>query len=109
MKRVDHNKLVRDRIPEVIAAAGDRPTTRVLDKAEYIYELRRKLVEEVEEFNASDDAEELVDILEVVYTIASSMGVDPIQLDKMRNAKKDKSGGFEAKVYLIHTDQFQTA
>jgi len=104
MKRVDHNKLVRDRIPEIIAAAGDRPTTRVLDRAEYIHELRRKLVEEVGEFNTSNDAEELVDILEVVYAIASRMGIDPIQLEKMRNAKKEKRGGFETKVFLIHTE-----
>jgi len=53
MKRVTYNKLVRDRIPEIIAAAGSRPKTRVLDEAEYISELRRKLVEEVEEFNTS--------------------------------------------------------
>lgn len=104
MKRVVHNKLVRDRIPEIVAAAEDRPTTRVLDEAEYIRELRRKLMEEVEEFNISDDAEELVDILEVVYAIASRMGIDPIVLDKMRNAKKEKRGGFEAKVFLIHTE-----
>lgn len=104
MKRIVYNKLVRDRIPEIITAAGDRPITRILDEAEYIDELRRKLVEEVEEFNISDDAEELVDILEVVYAIASRMGIDPILLDKLRNAKKEKRGGFEAKVFLIHTE-----
>ena len=104
MKRVVYNKLVRDRIPEIIAAAGDRPTTRVLDEAEYIAELRRKLVEEVEEFNTSDDAEELVDILEVVFALASQMGLDQKQLDKLRNAKKEQRGGFEAKVFLIHTE-----
>ena len=104
MKRVVYNKLVRDRIPEIIAAAGDRPTTRVLDEAEYIAELRRKLVEEVEEFNTSDDAEELVDILEVVFDLASQMGLDQKQLDKLRNAKKEQRGGFEAKVFLIHTE-----
>lgn len=104
MKQVDYNKLVRDRIPEIIAAAGDRPKTQVLDEDEYIHELRRKLVEEVEEFNTSCDAEELVDILEVVYAIASRMGIDPIMLDKLRNAKKEKRGGFEAKVFLIHTE-----
>ena len=104
MKRVVYNKLVRDRIPEIIAAAGDRPTTRVLDEAECIAELRRKLVEEVEEFNTSDDAEELVDILEVVFALASQMGLDQKQLHKLRNAKKEQRGGFEAKVFLIHTE-----
>lgn len=104
MKRVTYNKLVRDRIPEIIAAAGDRPTTRVLDEDEYTAELRRKLVEEVEEFNTSNDAEELVDILEVVFAVASRMGIDPTQLDRLRQSKKERRGGFEAKVFLIDTE-----
>lgn len=104
MKRVTYNKLVRDRIPDIIAAAGDRPTSRVLDRAEYIHELRRKLVEEVGEFNTSNDAEELIDILEVVYAIASRMGIYPILLDKLRQSKKEKRGGFDAKTILMNTE-----
>ena len=104
MKRVTYNKLVRDRIPEIIAAAGSRPKTRVLDEAEYISELRRKLVEEVEEFNTSNDAEELADILEVLFAIASQMRIDPVLLDELRRSKKEERGGFEAKVFLINVE-----
>ncbi len=104
MKRVTYNKLVRDRIPEIIAAAGHHPKTRVLDEAEYTAELRRKLVEEVEEYNTSNDVEELADILEVVFAIASQMGIDPLLLDELRRSKKDKRGGFEAKVFLIDAE-----
>lgn len=104
MRRVTYNKLVRDRIPEIIAAAGHHPKTRILDDAEYISELRRKLVEEVEEFNTSNDTDELVDILEVIYAIASQMGIDRTLLDELRRSKKDERGGFEAKVFLISTE-----
>ena len=104
MKRVTYNKLVRDRIPEIISAAGSRPKTRVLEEAEYISELRRKLVEEVEEFITSNDAEELADILEVLFAVASQMGLDPMLLEELRRSKKDKRGGFEAKVFLINVE-----
>ena len=104
MKPVTYNKLVRDRIPEIITAAGSRPKSRILDEAEYTTELRRKLVEEVEEFNTSNDAEELADILEVLFAIATQMGIDPMLLDELRRSKKDKRGGFEAKVFLINVE-----
>ena len=107
MRRVTYNKLVRDRIPEIIAAAGHHPKTRFLDDAEYISELRRKLVEEVEEFNTSNNAEELADILEVLFAIASQMGIDPLLLDELRRSKKDKRGGFEAKVFLIDAESHE--
>ena len=107
MRRVTYNKLVRDRIPEIIAAAGHHPRTRVLDDAEYTAQLRRKLVEEVEEFITSNDAEELTDILEVLFAIASQMGIDPQLLDELRRSKKDKRGGFEAKILLIDAESHE--
>ncbi|MGD0246388.1 MAG: nucleoside triphosphate pyrophosphohydrolase [Streptosporangiaceae bacterium] len=47
--RVAHHKLVRDQIPEIIAAAGRQPVTRVLDQAGYQAALRAKLIEEARE------------------------------------------------------------
>ena len=40
---MDYNKLVRDRIPEIIAAQGERPVTRVLDDQAYAVCLEKKL------------------------------------------------------------------
>ena len=59
-------KLVRDRIPEIINESGRHCSVRVLDDAEYYIELKRKLVEEVDEFLAETNLEELADILEVI-------------------------------------------
>jgi predicted house-cleaning noncanonical NTP pyrophosphatase (MazG superfamily) len=47
--RVAHHKLVRDQIPQIIAADGGRPVTRVLDQASYRAALRAKLLEEARE------------------------------------------------------------
>ena len=50
--RVAYNKLVRDQIPDIIAATGSQPSTRVLDHASYRGALRSKLLEEAREAEA---------------------------------------------------------
>ena len=77
--RVAYNKLVRDQIPDIIAAAGSRPSTRVLDHASYRGALRSKLLEEAREAEAATDdqlASELADVLEVLRALATAHGMD---------------------------------
>jgi len=100
-----HNKLVRDKIPEIITANGDVPTTRVLGKAEYDEELRRKLLEEAAEAAASDDTTELADVLEVVYALADQAGLTREELETIRALKEQKRGAFSKKLYLIETKE----
>lgn len=98
-----HNKLVRDRILEIIAEHGERSVTRILNDLEYKQELKQKLHEEIEEFGQSDSIEELVDILEVVYALAATQKVSPEQLEAIRQEKRKKRGGFEKRILLIET------
>jgi predicted house-cleaning noncanonical NTP pyrophosphatase (MazG superfamily) len=100
---VKHNKLVRDKIPEIILARGDKPVSQVLDADAYRRELRQKLREEVAEFETSGQVEELADILEVVYALAGTEGVSEAQLEAIRRQKRRERGGFEAKIFLIET------
>ena len=95
-----YNKLVRDKIPEIISRRGDRPVAHVLDTESYGQELKRKLQEEVAEFNESDEVEELVDILEVVYALARDKGVSQYQLEEMRQQKQGNRGGFDQRIFL---------
>ncbi|MBT7706701.1 nucleoside triphosphate pyrophosphohydrolase [archaeon] len=64
---MDYNKLVRDKIPEIIAGNGDTAATHIATDEEYRGKLREKLQEEVNEFLEELDNGELADILEVVY------------------------------------------
>jgi len=76
--RVAYNKLVRDQIPEIIAAAGRQPMIRVLDQADYQAALRTKLLEEAHEAQAAPDgqlASELADVLEVLKALAVAHGM----------------------------------
>jgi predicted house-cleaning noncanonical NTP pyrophosphatase (MazG superfamily) len=63
--------------------------------------LVQKLREEVAEFCDSGEVEELADILEVVYALASDQGVTPEELDKVRGAKRAERGGFNHRLFLV--------
>src|SRR3954463_998238 len=82
-----YDKLVRDRIPEIITAAGERPVTRVADPIEYRALLRAKLVEELHEFLESEDPAELADVLEVVRALAADLGSSTEALEEIRRRK----------------------
>lgn len=90
-------KLVRDRIPEIIRAGGSEPVTYQAEPAEYRRRLREKLLEEVDEFLNADDTtavEELADVLEVVYALASDLGTAKDHLETTRAAKATERGTF---------------
>jgi predicted house-cleaning noncanonical NTP pyrophosphatase (MazG superfamily) len=95
-----YNKLVRDRIPENIKMAGHESKIRVLDDDEYGLYLRKKLQEEVDEFQDSKSLEELAYILEVVYALAAVQGKSPEDLEALRADKRGKRGGFEKRLLL---------
>ncbi|MGW5415497.1 nucleoside triphosphate pyrophosphohydrolase [Actinomadura geliboluensis] len=93
-------KLVRDRIPEIIRASGREPETRVADSGEHAARLRAKLVEEVGEYIASGDPGELADVLEVVHALAATGKITPADLERRRSAKAAERGAFNDRVIL---------
>ncbi len=58
MKTKIYNKLVRDKIPELITANREKAAIKVLSDSDYFKALKQKLFEEVKEFNESEGAEE---------------------------------------------------
>ena len=93
------NKLVRDKIPEVIAADGKKAVTRILTDEEFKIYLEKKLDEEVAEFHESKSIEELADILEVVYALGDACGKIN-ELLAVWNEKVVERGGFTKKILL---------
>ncbi|MBO2462766.1 nucleoside triphosphate pyrophosphohydrolase [Actinomadura sp. LCR2-06] len=93
-------KLVRDRIPDLIQSAGRRPETRVADRDEYASLLRAKLYEEAGEYATSGDPAELADVLEVVRALAALHGMTPDDLEASRSAKHAERGGFSDRIVL---------
>ena len=100
-----YNKLVRDKIPEVIEATGDICKTEILSDEEYIRLLDLKLNEEVAEYQADKNIQELADILEVVYAIVKARGYSFSELEKVRLEKAEKRGRFEKKILLVEVNE----
>ena len=100
-----HNKLVRDKIPQIIKASGKSPTTKILNEKEYITELRKKSQEELQEYLTAETdqeaLEELADLLEIIHALAKVHGSTIEEVDKIRVEKAEKRGGFSDKVFLI--------
>ena len=95
-----YNKLVRDKIPEIIENCGEWPDIRVLEDAEYLQCLEAKLDEEVGEYHRDKNLEELADILEVVYALADAIGSRE-ELQKTYQHKLATRGGFKERLFLV--------
>lgn len=95
------SKLVRDKIPEIMADNGQKAFFRVLDKEEYKAFLENKLDEEVNEYHESKNIEELADILEVVYTLCTVAGYTVEQIHEICYKKHKERGGFDNRVCLM--------
>lgn len=96
-----YNKLVRDKIPEIIAGQGKSCITRTLGKCDYLIALYAKLQEEVNEYLESGDIEELADIEEVLRAILAAKNISYKRFDKIRKAKARQRGGFKKRVCLV--------
>ena len=89
-----YSKLVRDRIPEIIEDAGNTCITEILSNEDYLRMLDNKLDEELAEYHADQNIEELADLMEV------ARGYTPEQLEQVRAEKAAQRGGFEKKILL---------
>lgn len=103
MERV-YNKLVRDKIPEIIENNDGHPITRILSDQEYKEELEKKLYEEYQEVlnatNSEERVEELADILEVIIALLKIENKELDDVIEIAEIKKEKRGGFEKRIFL---------
>ncbi len=101
-----YNKLVRDKIPEIIKSNGDEPITRVLTDDEYKIELEKKLNEEYQEVlsaTGKDRIEELADMLEIMKYLAKLENATLEEIIAIAKEKGAKRGTFENKIFLEKT------
>ena len=100
-----YNKLVRDLIPEVIEASGNKCRTRVLSDEEYLEMLDTKLDEELAEYHKDQNIEELADLLELIRAAAVARGYTLDELEAARTEKAKERGGFEKKILLVDVEE----
>jgi predicted house-cleaning noncanonical NTP pyrophosphatase (MazG superfamily) len=101
---IQYNKLVRDRIPEIIEKDQKKAKTRVLNDEEFINFLKEKLIEEAKELllakSIEEKIEELADIQEVLEFIIKVEKLDQFEINKMKMIKNYKKGSFDKRVFL---------
>lgn len=95
-----YHKLVRDLIPEYIAATGKSYKMHIADEGEYLEKLRQKLREEVAEYCAVPGADDLADILEVIYALAAVHQLSRDELEEARRLKASQRGSFSKRIIL---------
>ena len=98
-------KLVRDKIPEIIKQSNREPKTRILKGEELLDALNQKLVEEHQEYLVDGEVSELADMLEVIFAIAKFKGTSKAELIKLAEDKVKKAGAFEDGVFLIDVEE----
>ncbi len=109
MQRKQYNKLVRDKIPEIIAQNGGNPTTVTLEESLYQSALSDKLHEEITELETAttkqDITAEIADIVEVLEALALTHNVSFEQILKEKEEKREKRGGFTKRIFLEYVDE----
>ena len=97
---IEYNKLIRDKIPEIIEQSGKKCIVEVMDNDTYIEYLDQKLNEELSEYQQDKSIEELADLLEVMYAVVTARGYSVAELERIRLEKSEKRGAFEKRLLL---------
>lgn len=113
-KPMMYQKLVRDNIPTIIEANGETCVTRKLTEKKYEEALAEKLKEEVAELleaytakerSALDCAEEMADVMEVLYAMGKTCAVSKRDVEQVRSQKAAEKGTFSKRVFLVSTEK----
>lgn len=106
--RTTSDKLVRDRIPEIIRQQGKKCEVVTLAAAEFQQALRQKLVEEAQETAAATEEElvtELADVYEVLDALMMASGISKEKVWQVQKERRADRGGFEQRLRLLWTEE----
>ncbi len=104
MKKYFHNKLIRDKIPQIIEKSNESYEVRVMGEKEFEKELKKKLIEEARELTTTENDDlvnEMADVLELLKSIANYYKIDFKLVEEKQVKKKEERGGFEKKLFLV--------
>ena len=100
-----YNKLVRDKIPEIIEGTHTKCNYHIAENnEEFLRRLYDKLTEEIDEFKKTPCLEEYIDIMEVMEAIAKFYNIDLMPMRQRKRMKKQKRGGFDNRIILDSTE-----
>lgn len=103
MKRA-YNKLVRDKMPQLIKESGRESTSRILNEKEYFDALLDKVIEEIEEYRVSREEEELADVYEVLDCLVQLKEYEPMHLDYLQLIRREARGSYKDRILLVDVE-----
>jgi len=101
-------KLIRDKMPEIMASRGQHLKTRVLTDEEFLPALENKLLEEAQELRtdpAENKFEKIAYIYEILAALQKAMNISDVALAAERASKLAERGGFEKRIFLEGTGE----
>lgn len=102
------DKLIRDKMPEVMHSYGIALYERVMGEDEYMKRLRDKILEEAKEVcaakNQAEIKEDLADLLEVIHALALAEGLSYEEIEEERLKKKHEKGSFFGRIYSAFSE-----
>jgi predicted house-cleaning noncanonical NTP pyrophosphatase (MazG superfamily) len=101
---ITYNKLVRDKIPQILDENRKTFSYHVASGKEYTQKLKEKLVEEVNEFLEEPSVEELADIQEVIFALLEDMGESQSKLVSTQGSKAASRGAFRMGCILEYVE-----
>lgn len=111
-RRFTFDKLVRDKIPEMLRSKGCEFQERYVEKEEYLPMLKLKLLEEVSELQQATETneiiEEVADILEVLHATVKALGISFEQAEEYRISKRKERGGFDKGIFIPYVEIEET-
>lgn len=109
MNREVHNKLIRDKIPEILSAKKIKFKVSKLNDKQFRKALKNKLLEEVIELKDAKTKDELLnelaDVHEVFEVILKNNRISMKDVAKKQQKKRIKRGGFDKKLFLRYVDK----
>jgi predicted house-cleaning noncanonical NTP pyrophosphatase (MazG superfamily) len=117
--KITYNKLVRDNMVDIYKhdvenkVSASAYSVRYMEREETLERLKDKLLEEAKEvFEAYGEEdkthlkEEIADVIEVIDAILYHNDIKLDEVLAIRDAKKERKGGFEKGVFLESIDYF---
>ena len=100
MPKTTYNKLIRDKIPEIIENDGKKAVTYQANETEFIDKLNEKLKEECLEYLKSQEIEELADVIEVIEALLKAKNISWEEIIRIKSKKQQARGGFDKRIIL---------
>ncbi|MEG0075643.1 MAG: nucleoside triphosphate pyrophosphohydrolase [Eubacterium sp.] len=100
----EYNKLVRDKIPEIIRESGRQCDYKILGNSEMLDALKEKLIEKANIFSERPSEDEVSDIYELLSVIVEKFDFEPMHIDYLKLQNKESKGTYAGNTFLIDVD-----